>query len=117
MFGDLWSCKKIEIEITNAMAGLKKDSDEQFEEQIRDKSQRKLKARKEKDRGFWFGVGMFGLVGWSVTIPTLLFVALGVWIDSQYPSKYSWTLMLLVVGITVGCLNAWYWVQSESEED
>ena len=75
---------------------------------------RKSKARREKDRGLWFGLGMFGLVGWSVAVPTLLMLALGIWIDSTYESPYSWTLMLLVFGIIMGCFNAWYWVQKES---
>ncbi len=78
------------------------------------KEARKLRAKKEQDRGVWFGLGMFGLVGWSVAIPTLLFIAVGVWIDQTWPSRYSWTLMMLFVGVVLGCLNAWFWVKRES---
>jgi ATP synthase protein I len=81
------------------------------------KEARKLKARRERPRELWFGLGMFGLVGWSVAIPTVLGVALGVWIDVTWPSRFSWTLMLLFVGVVLGCLNAWYWVQRESRHD
>ena len=91
-------------------------TEEEFEEDIGEKSHRRIRARRERRRGVWYGIGMFGLVGWSVTIPTLLFLALGVWIDSTCGGRYSWTLMLLVVGIAAGCLNAWYWVKSESSE-
>jgi len=87
-----------------------------FEDNVREKSQRKMKARSESQKGILFGIGMFGLVGWSVAIPTLLLLALGIWIDSRSQSQYSWTLMLLVVGITIGCLNAWYWVKQEGKE-
>lgn len=97
------------------MANKNSNSKNQLKENIREKSRRKIKAQKNKQKSVWFGIGMFGLVGWSVTIPTLLFLALGIWIDSTYGGKYSWTLMLLVVGIAVGCLNAWYWIKSESE--
>jgi ATP synthase protein I len=90
------------------------DKSEGFAEEIGEKEDRKLKARRERNRGLWYGLGMFGLVGWSVSIPTLIFLALGIWIDTHYPSGYSWTLMLLVFGIGVGCLNAWYWVSNES---
>jgi len=83
-------------------------------EQVGAKEARKVKARSEKDRGVWFGLGMFGLVGWSVAIPTLVGVAVGVWIDKTWPTRYSWTLMLLFVGVVLGCLNAWYWVKRES---
>ncbi len=80
---------------------------------VRIKEARKLRARRQKDRSVWFGLGMFGLVGWSVAIPTLAGIALGVWIDLKWPSRYSWTLMLLVIGILLGCINAWFWVTRE----
>ena len=88
---------------------------EQFAEKIRSKEARKKRARDERGRGILFGMGMFGLVGWSVAIPTLLLLALGIWIDARVDSPYSWTLMLLVLGIGLGCLNAWYWVREESQ--
>ena len=91
-------------------------SENQFKENVRSKSERKIKARRDKKRGVWYGIGMFGLVGWSVTIPALLFLALGIWIDANYRVRYSWTLMVLVVGTAVGCLNAWYWLKSESSD-
>jgi ATP synthase protein I len=81
------------------------------------KENRKLKARRERDRSVWFGLGMFGMVGWSVAIPTLIGIALGIWIDTTWQGPYSWTLMLLFVGVVIGCLNAWYWVKRESRRD
>jgi ATP synthase protein I len=81
------------------------------------KEARKLKARREANRDIWFGLGMFGLVGWSVAIPTLLGVAVGIWIDVTWPSRFSWTLMLLFIGAILGCMNAWYWVTRESRHD
>lgn len=86
-----------------------------FVETVRKKSTRKIRSRKEGDKGLWYGLGMFGLVGWSVSIPTILFLLLGIWIDSTYKSSYSWTLMMLVFGIFIGCMNAWYWVKKESK--
>jgi ATP synthase protein I len=85
-----------------------------FSEEIGTKEDRKLKARGEGDRGVWFGFGMFGLVGWSVSIPALIGTAVGVWIDREWPGPYSWTLMGLIFGVLVGCVNAWYWVNRES---
>jgi ATP synthase protein I len=74
---------------------------------------RKLKAARRAKKSVWFGLGMSGLIGWSVTIPTLIGAALGRWLDNRYPSQYSWTLMLLLVGLIIGCFNAWYWVDSQ----
>jgi ATP synthase protein I len=60
---------------------------------------------------------MFGLVGWSVAVPALIGVAVGLWIDARWPSRFSWTLMLLVLGMALGCLNAWNWISRESQEE
>jgi ATP synthase protein I len=76
---------------------------------------RKLKARRDLTRGMWFGLGMMGLVGWSVVIPTLLGTALGLWLDSAYSGGHSWTLALLMAGLTIGCLNAWRWIAKEDK--
>jgi ATP synthase protein I len=95
----------------------KKKSGDGFIETVGTKETRKIRARQEEDRGVWFGLGMFGLVGWAVAIPALIGIAVGIWIDKRWPSPYSWTLMLLVIGVGVGCLNAWYWVRRESRRD
>ena len=87
-----------------------------FQRQISKKSDRKIKARGET-KNIWIGLGMFGMVGWSVAIPSLLGIGLGVWIDTHIQSKYSWTLMLLVIGVALGCFNAWYWINKESQSD
>ncbi|MBN1458105.1 MAG: AtpZ/AtpI family protein [Armatimonadetes bacterium] len=89
---------------------------EELEERIGEKAARKLRARAEREESVWFGLGMFGLVGWSVAIPTVLFLALGLWIDRTYPSSHSWTLMMLVLGIGVGAFNAWYWMSQERKK-
>jgi ATP synthase protein I len=81
-----------------------------FAEEVGAKETRKMEARKRKEENLWFGLGMFGLVGWSVAIPTLIGVAIGAWIDMNYPTRFSWTLMLMVIGVLLGCINAWYWV-------
>ncbi|MEZ4583866.1 MAG: AtpZ/AtpI family protein [Caldilineaceae bacterium] len=69
---------------------------------------------RRKGDSVWFGLGMFGLVGWSVAVPTLAFAALGIWIDRTWPSRYSWTLMLLLLGVGLGCASAWYWLTRAS---
>jgi ATP synthase protein I len=90
---------------------------ERVHERIGRKADRKLEARREPKRGLWFGLGMFGLVGWSVAIPTLVGVAVGVWLDDTLDGRVSWTLTLLFVGVVLGCLNAWWWVRREGGHD
>jgi len=89
---------------------------EEFSREVKRKEERKIRARSEQERGVWFGLGMFGIVGWSVAVPTLIFLSIGIWIDGTWPSQFSWTLMLLVIGVIIGCWNAWYWVNRQGRE-
>ncbi len=86
-----------------------------FAEQIGAKASRKLKAKRNTTPGVWFGLGMMGLIGWSVVVPTLLGAALGIWLDQHYPGGRSWTLALLVAGLSLGCFNAWLWIAKEDQ--
>jgi ATP synthase protein I len=83
--------------------------------EVGSKAERKLRAQRHIDRTVWLGLGMMGIIGWSVAIPTLIGVALGLWLDKQYPESFSWTLSMLIVGLFVGCLNAWHWVIKERQ--
>ena len=84
---------------------------------VRRKAARKAAAARRPRRGVWFGLGMFGLVGWAVAVPTLIGVALGAWLDRTAPGPLSWTLALMLAGVVLGCVNAWFWVRRESRRD
>lgn len=86
-----------------------------FSREVGAKAARKLKARRNPTPGVWFGLGMMGLIGWSVVVPTLLGTMLGLWLDRTYPGDRSWTLALLVAGLVLGCFNAWRWVAKEEQ--
>ena len=85
-------------------------------QEVGSKAARKLKARRSSAQGVWFGLGMMGLIGWSVVVPTLLGAALGIWLDQHHPGKHAWTLALMVAGLAIGCLNAWHWVAKEDKK-
>src|ERR1039458_8962586 len=99
-----------------------------FAGQVGAKAARKLKTRKST-QGVWFGLGMMGLIGWSVAgaallgaapwvwvgVPALLGAALGIWLDKPHPGKHAWPLALLVAGLVIGFLNAWHWVAKEDK--
>jgi ATP synthase protein I len=91
-----------------------KDRDRDFAGQIGAKAARKIKARRSV-AGIWFGLGMMGVIGWAIVVPTLLGAALGLWLDSHYRGPRSWTLALLVGGLVLGCFNAWRWVEKEDK--
>jgi ATP synthase protein I len=77
---------------------------------------RKLQARRAGVHDVWSGLGMLGLIGWSVATPTLLGAILGTWIDKRRPGNHSWTLALLIGGLCIGCINAWHWVAKEGQQ-
>lgn len=83
-------------------------------EKIGARESRKIRVRSRRDRTLWHGLGAAGIVGWSVAVPTVAGVFLGLWIDRHWPGEFSWSLALLLGGIALGCLNAWYWVNQES---
>jgi ATP synthase protein I len=86
-----------------------------FSKEVGEKEKRKLQAQKEKGSA-WFGLGMFGMVGWSVVVPTLLGAALGIKLDKMYHQSFSWTLTFLITGLFIGCLIAWHWISKEHKE-
>ena len=88
--------------------------DQGFRETVGRKAERKRRARGERDQ-VWFWLGMFGLVGWAVAVPTLAGVFLGRWLDDRFEGPASWTITLLLVGVALGCLNAWYWIRQQMD--
>jgi ATP synthase protein I len=85
-----------------------------FESRVAAKAARKLRAQRAGPQTVWFGLGMSGLIGWSVAVPTVLGAALGVWWDHHHPGPHSWTLALLTAGLLLGCVNAWQWVSRQN---
>jgi ATP synthase protein I len=103
------------IGMTELPTGKASKTGAKFAREVGAKAARKLKARRNPAPGIWFGMGMMGLIGWSVVVPTLLGAALGIWLDKQHPGRHAWTLALLMAGLMIGCLNAWHWVSKEEQ--
>ena len=96
--------------------------EKRFQSDVERQEARKMRARRRSSQSVWFGLGVIGVIGWSVVIPTLVGVALGIWLDSRGSGGgISWTLTLMFVGLALGCLNAWHWIRNErrkiEEED
>ena len=87
-----------------------------FHQQINEKESRKLKAKQRGEHSALQGFSVFGLIGWSIAVPTVLLTLLGLWLDEQIAGERSYTLALLIAGLGIGCLNAWYWISRKMEE-
>ncbi|GAB2919935.1 AtpZ/AtpI family protein [Rheinheimera gaetbuli] len=101
---------------TQAQADMPQGHNKDFSQKVGSVAARKLRAQQSVTKNVWSGLGMMGLIGWSIVVPTLLGAAIGIWLDKRYPSAQSWTLMLLVAGLCLGCFNAWRWVEKEDKD-
>lgn len=59
------------------------------------------------------GIGTFGMIGWSVAVPTVGGAFLGLWLDRVAPQTFSWTIALILGGVALGGMIAWVWVNKE----
>ena len=85
------------------------DDELEDEFEVRVRSQRALmeKGKQERGESFWRYVGLIGTVGWSIVVPMVLCVFLGLWLDRKLDSGSKCTLGLLLFGLSMGCLSAW----------
>lgn len=96
---------------------MKKDSktpEEKLMDKISSDADKKIEARK-KGKEIMFGLGIFGIVGFSIAIPTLMGILLGTYLDKRTDSSISFTITFLFLGLIVGCVNAWRWVKETGE--
>ncbi|MEO6986580.1 MAG: AtpZ/AtpI family protein [Paralcaligenes sp.] len=62
------------------------------------------------------GIGTFGMIGWSVVVPTVGGAFLGHWLDRIAPQHFSWTIALILAGVVLGAMIAWRWVNKEGQD-
>jgi ATP synthase protein I len=81
-------------------------SAERMIREVGTRQERIARARSQKN-SILSSIAILGVIGWSVTLPTVLGVVLGVWIDRRWPGRFSWALTLLMAGLAIGCTSAW----------
>lgn len=94
----------------------KLSTEEELLEKIKKDSLKKIKSEEEGSE-VMFGLGLFGIVGWSIAIPTVMGIALGVFLDKRFTQSFSWTITLLFAGVILGSLNAWKWIKEKTGDD
>ena len=98
------------------MSEKNQSSEEKLLEKIEKDSAKKSRAQEEGSE-IMFGLGLFGIVGWSIALPTVSGIAIGVLLDKRFPQNFSWTLTLLFAGVIVGALITWHWLTEKSKND
>lgn len=59
------------------------------------------------------GIGTFGMIGWSIVVPTVGGAFFGLWLDRVAPQRFSWTLALILAGVVIGGFIAVTWMNKE----
>ncbi|HXW22610.1 MAG TPA: AtpZ/AtpI family protein [Rhodomicrobium sp.] len=86
---------------------------EKLSEAVKTRQERRERWQREGERSIGQNLAMIGVLGWTIVLPTLLGLFTGRWLDRQFNMGIFWTLGLLVVGLTAGCMLAWRRMHSE----
>lgn len=87
------------------------------EEDIGRQARRLKRARDNPGMSPLRGLGAFGMIGWSVAVPTVGGAFLGMWLDRHLPQAFPWTIALILGGVVLGGFLAWAWVSREGQDD
>ncbi|MEB8386511.1 AtpZ/AtpI family protein [Rhodobacteraceae bacterium KMM 6894] len=63
------------------------------------------------------GISTFGMVGWSIAVPTVGGAFLGLWLDRVAPQGFNWTLALILGGVVIGGFIAAAWINKEGGDE
>jgi len=89
---------------------------DQASEAIRRRSERMQKTRNTPSYSPLNGLGVFGVIGWSVAIPTVGGAFLGMWLNRIAPQSFSWPIALILGGVVIGGMVAWSWIDKSRDE-
>lgn len=80
---------------------------------IRRSAERMKRARNQPGFSPLRGLGAFGMIGWSIAVPTVGGAFLGLWLNRVAPQDFSWPIALILGGVVIGGMIAWSWVGKE----
>lgn len=90
--------------------------DDTSAENIGRHAMRKQSARDNPGPSPLSGISTFGMIGWSIAVPTVGGAFLGHWLDEQSPQVFSWTVALILGGIVLGSMISWAWIDKEGRD-
>ncbi len=96
----------------------KKPYKEHLPDVVDRKYRKRQQAQQDKQRPIFFGLGLFGVIGWTVAVPAVLGVFIGRWLDSKQFGResVSWTVTCFLIGLCLGIVTAWRWMKKEGEK-
>ena len=86
---------------------------DQFERAVKQRQERLEHWQREGERSPSQNLAMIGALGTAITVPILLGIFAGRWLDRTFHTGFWFTLGLLLVGLVIGCVLAWRRIRSE----
>jgi len=78
-----------------------------------DEGTKENRSRKEERHAWGISYVRFGVIGLVIVVPALIGAMLGMWLDLVNPGSYSWTLVLILVGLALGLVISASWIKKE----
>lgn len=72
--------------------------------------ERDAEGRADPEPSLGARLGQIGVLGWTIIVPTLLFLFLGRWLDRIFGTGIFFSAPLLMVGAAIGFWSAWRWM-------
>jgi ATP synthase protein I len=76
-------------------------------------AERQAEGRADPEPSLGARLGQIGVLGWTIIVPTLLFLFLGRWLDRIFVTGIFFSAPLLMAGAVVGFWSAWRWMHRQ----
>ena len=76
-------------------------------------AEREAEGRADPEPSLGVRLGQIGVLGWTIIVPTLLFLFLGRWLDRIFASGIFFSAPLLMAGAAIGFWSAWRWMHRQ----
>jgi ATP synthase protein I len=75
--------------------------------------EREAEGRADPEPSLGARLCQIGVLGWTIVIPTLLFLFLGRWLDRTFGTGIFFSAPLLMIGAGIGLWSAWRWMHRQ----
>ena len=76
-------------------------------------AEREEEGRADPEPSLGVRLGQIGVLGWTIVVPTLLFLFLGRWLDRIFGTGIFFSAPLLMIGAAIGLWFAWRWMHRQ----
>jgi ATP synthase protein I len=76
-------------------------------------AEREAKGRADPEPSLGARLGQIGVLGWTIVVPTLLFLFLGRRLDRSFGTGIFFSAPLLMIGAAIGFWSAWQWMHRQ----